>query len=1496
MRIRLLIISFILITLLSLTVPYTSLIKAQQSSVRTPHGFEKIIESLNKTAIMEHVRFFSSLGSRVTGYPGFFKAAEYIVAKLREYGVQPYGDSYFEYFNITVPIDKGCYVELENGTKIKAYALWPNLVNPSPYESPEEGDILVYIGKGTFEELKGINVEGKFVLMDFNSRWYYKIPLLHGAKGVIFVPEIPELIMRPEAEQKLLLIPLPFPRLYVPLEEGGEQLLRLCKSKGSEGIRVHIRLNMQWESIQVPNIVGFVKGTDPELSEEIAVITAFYDSWSIVPAISPGATDSLGIAFLLEFAKYLAQNPPRRSALIVALAGHWEALWGAREFVERHFDELDRIVMFAGLDLASDSNTVALCGVGYTYSFIYQYIVNSKYSWLVNKLFQIYLPEMRMIFGPEYGTGFVDAILLTHPPYIQTVPPYDPGTYSTLGMVYFTYYNYLRASSFMFDSDPFVVATYGSGFTFHTINAFRRFQKTPIDTFDRIKFENLWPQAYFIACSLWGLLNEETILLFRSPARLKDDWGYATLNVLVSEYNMLTAYYDPINETRRPELWDEVLVYVQHGNLFIVSKINRKGIATIHGLKPYLMTTVDAFVVNSTNGHIEWATDTGVFMAPGGKTVSLTTSNYTKILSIFPCAMIAVISTYNPFDFRAIPSLFVYNARAHGPMIRQGFFQADIDYVAFVDPGVPAEIVFSMGEKIPICVLHNASAENPIGTGFVLSKGETLILGPDDIARELYYLTYSRYSTLASYYSLTPTLEIYQRYSSKYFNELIRSLNTNEFDKVYGLSYHTWAFTLGSYSSMMDYIWQVILTISVFFAITIPFAIITERLLLGYSGLKRVIAMVAIIALSNITLYLVHPGYVIATNSVVVLLSVGLLVMVLPLLAFIINESISSAKALRARLVGHHFAEISRSGFFAASASAGIEGMKRRRLRTTMTFISVVIIVFAMVTFASLTISPQLLSGSTATPPSYEGVLIRAEPWAPLPEECYLSLKSLLHEEAKIVPRGWLYAPAPPMTATLTEATGLPIIIFSPKRISHVTALLAVTPEEAKVSGIDKLLIRGRWFTKDDVFSIIIPKELAVNLTKELGREITVGSTISLWGLDLKVVGIYMGPALSNIFDPDGEAITPVNLQAGTLTAPPHFDGREIAIIPYELYSRIVYPTSISDVALKPLRPEIFDSLISELPLRVVYNVYYGSPEEGGIFIRARQWFTPLGMQMLIVPLIIATLTLLTVMLGSVYEKMREIKIYNAVGMAPSHISTMFLIEALSYTIPSAFTGYILGIVATNIMIRIGAYPAGFYPNFSSLIVLIVVGMAALTILLSALYPSMLIAKLAVPSMVRRWHKAIIRPKGDVWEIPLPLAVPSLDELLGVLEFIREYLVQYSVARETKFYTEKVTFSVSKEGEVPIYALIANIRLPPYDLGILQETIFQSTYERRGLYGLRLVLRRVSGYRASWMSSSTIFVDDVRKQILIWRTMPISERAKYIKAARELLQNVSKEN
>ncbi len=63
------------------------------------------------------------------------------------------------------------------------------------------------------------------------------------------------------------------------------------------------------------------------------MVEAFYDSTAWVPGISPGADEACSIASLLFLARYLKDNPPLRTVILVATSGHAQALAGMRDLV-----------------------------------------------------------------------------------------------------------------------------------------------------------------------------------------------------------------------------------------------------------------------------------------------------------------------------------------------------------------------------------------------------------------------------------------------------------------------------------------------------------------------------------------------------------------------------------------------------------------------------------------------------------------------------------------------------------------------------------------------------------------------------------------------------------------------------------------------------------------------------------------------------------------------------------------------------------------------------------------------------------------------------------------------------------------------------------------------------------------------------------------------------------------------------------------------------------
>ncbi len=172
----------------------------------SPASDAETIPSLKRT-----IESLSSLGSRIPGYEGNIKAADYVFKAFEQIGLKELRK---EEFSVTVPIDKGASLEMPGGERIKLYCIWPNIVRTSTL--PREGvrGKLIYAGKGEYRDYNGCEIEGSIVALDFNSgnNWLKAAEL--GAKAIIFIE--PEETVRIEAEKKFAKEPINVPPFHAP--------------------------------------------------------------------------------------------------------------------------------------------------------------------------------------------------------------------------------------------------------------------------------------------------------------------------------------------------------------------------------------------------------------------------------------------------------------------------------------------------------------------------------------------------------------------------------------------------------------------------------------------------------------------------------------------------------------------------------------------------------------------------------------------------------------------------------------------------------------------------------------------------------------------------------------------------------------------------------------------------------------------------------------------------------------------------------------------------------------------------------------------------------------------------------------------------------------------------------------------------------------------------------------------------------------------------------
>jgi len=97
-------------------------------------------------------------------------------------------------------------------------------------------------------------------------------------------------------------------------------------------------VTVESQTVESQNVVGVVKGSDPELADEYVVLTAHLDHVGVGAPINGddiynGAMDNAsGIATLIESAKVVASAGAKRSVLFVAVTAEEKGLLGSRYF------------------------------------------------------------------------------------------------------------------------------------------------------------------------------------------------------------------------------------------------------------------------------------------------------------------------------------------------------------------------------------------------------------------------------------------------------------------------------------------------------------------------------------------------------------------------------------------------------------------------------------------------------------------------------------------------------------------------------------------------------------------------------------------------------------------------------------------------------------------------------------------------------------------------------------------------------------------------------------------------------------------------------------------------------------------------------------------------------------------------------------------------------------------------------------------------------------
>ncbi|HET9949643.1 MAG TPA: M28 family peptidase [Longimicrobiales bacterium] len=143
------------------------------------------------------------------------------------------------------------------------------------------------------------------------------------------------------------------------------------------GLTARLSQVVRERTVDAPNVVAVLEGSDPELRDEYVAFSAHMDHVGIgLPneagdSIYNGADDDAsGTTAVIEIAEAMASlpEPPRRSLLFLLVSGEEKGLWGSEYFSEYPAVPLDRVVADLNIDMVGRNWTDTIVAIGKEHS------------------------------------------------------------------------------------------------------------------------------------------------------------------------------------------------------------------------------------------------------------------------------------------------------------------------------------------------------------------------------------------------------------------------------------------------------------------------------------------------------------------------------------------------------------------------------------------------------------------------------------------------------------------------------------------------------------------------------------------------------------------------------------------------------------------------------------------------------------------------------------------------------------------------------------------------------------------------------------------------------------------------------------------------------------------------------------------------------------------------------------------------------------------------
>ena len=876
----------------------------------------------------------------------------------------------------------------------------------------------------------------------------------------------------------------------------------------------------------------------------------------------------------------------------------------------------------------------------------------------------------------------------------------------------------------------------------------------------------------------------------------------------------------------------------------------------------------------------------------------------------------AVFDLTNPQTLKSYASVRMVLAEGLTTPRKQVRFEAAGMSVTFLEPDQRYYVLFQSGaagnELVEVTRAFMLGITEPEvfetdldidGPGYLTADHAVLNRVPVRTANSMVWLNGHRLALQNEFHMADEQTLDYHQKAEDYLADAVEP--TNSLTEENSLARQAVTYATLNHPVIRQNVIEAVISIVWYLGLLVPFVFFFEKLVFGFPDVRKQLAAQAIIFLVVFGLLrILHPAFEMVRSSLMILLGFFIILISGGITFLFSGKFKENLEEIRKKQGKVEAAEVNKFGVLSSAFMLGLNNMHRRKVRTGLTCATLTLLTFVMISFTS-TQNTLVKEDRPIGKGDYQGMLIRKDMYEQLSPEEVFSLRSEYGDRFNVAPRRYFVGELEPRSSTRYNPELR--MVFNEEglgaRTLQLDSILQLSENEPLRNELE-FLTEPVWFDEMDSSARPVPILMPSALSDQLGispEQVESGDVeVLINGQPCLVIGIFETESLVTMQDLNGLDLRPFDIEGipeategreiGSLLIPddsPRIEPQNMIISPItSAFGRVPHGNlvwssvaiTMPEVSYKEAR-EVIDNLME----RTGEPMYYGLDGVGYRGKRARE-VTLGGLVDLIIPLVLAGLTVLNTMKGSVYERKDEIYVYNAVGISPRYVFFMFMAEAMVYAVVGSVLGYLVSQGVGRILTELGL-TGGLNMTYASLSTIY----ASLTIMaavfISTYFPARSAMEIAKPADEAGWK--LPEPEEDVLQFDLPFNFDS-HQRMAVLSFFDRYLLDHSEGGAGRFFSSTPVMGFVESDHGPVPQIEARIWLKPFDLAVSQRMQIQVPEDpETEQFKARIVFTRLTGTREAWTRLSKSYVGLIRRHFLHWRAVSAADREEMFHESRK---------